>query len=89
MKILIVLILLINLFSILTMYIDKRRSRKGLWRISEKNLLLLALFMGSPGILAGMYLFRHKTKHLKFVIGVPLIMLIQILLCYKIIESLY
>jgi uncharacterized membrane protein YsdA (DUF1294 family) len=89
MKIFIILVLMVNFISFLTMYIDKRKARKGSWRISEKNLFLLAFFMGSPGVLLGMYFFRHKTRHTKFLIGIPLIMILQIFLCYKIITSLY
>jgi len=58
--------------------IDKRKSKRGQPRISEKNLLLLAALMGGLGALFGMYVFRHKTKHAKFKIGVPLLLIINI-----------
>jgi uncharacterized membrane protein YsdA (DUF1294 family) len=60
-------------FVVFVMYgADKRRAAKGGWRTSEKTLLLAAFIMGGVGALAGMKVFRHKTKHLQFVIGVPL-----------------
>lgn len=59
------------------MLADKQRARKNLWRIPERTLLTAAVLGGSIGGLAGMYLFRHKTKHLKFTLGIPLILAIQ------------
>ena len=72
-------ILIINLMGISLMYIDKTKAIKKQWRISESKLLLVAVFGGSIGSLLGMHLFRHKTKHLKFTIGVPLIVIVQLL----------
>ncbi len=62
------------------MFIDKQRARHHAWRIRETTLFLTALLGGSLGILAGMYLFRHKTKHRSFVFGIPFILLLQLLL---------
>ncbi len=59
------------------MGIDKRRARRHMWRISEKTLFFTALLGGSVGTLAGMYAFRHKTRHWYFVIGMPLILILQ------------
>lgn len=65
--------------AIFTLYgMDKRKARRGARRISEKTLLLAAAFMGGPGAILGMYTFRHKTKHPKFVIGVPLLLIMNI-----------
>lgn len=83
MKILIVYILTINLYGFYIMFADKHKSVKGQWRIPEARLFGVAAVLGSPGILAGMYAFRHKTKHIKFVIGIPAILLIQIYIFYK------
>ena len=56
---------------------DKRRARRGAWRVPEKTLFLLPLLGGSVGALLGMRVFRHKTKHWYFVWGVPAILLAQ------------
>ena len=66
-----------NILAFLLFGADKLKARKGFWRISEKGLMLAALFGGSIGALCGMRLFRHKTKHKLFTIGIPLILLVQ------------
>lgn len=68
---------LVNLLALAAMYHDKRQARRGGWRVRERTLFLLALLGGGPGIWAGMYLFRHKTRHLSFVVGIPAILLAQ------------
>ena len=73
-------LLLINAAGFLLMLIDKRKAVKNLWRIPEATLLGIALLGGSLGILGGMYSFRHKTLHLKFTIGIPVILALQIIL---------
>ena len=75
-------LLIINLVTFAVYGIDKRRARQGRWRIQESTLLLLAVAGGTPGALAGMFGFHHKTKHLKFMAGVPLILFPQILLIW-------
>lgn len=60
------------------MGIDKSRARRRAWRIPEKTLFAVSLLGGSIGTWAGMYLFRHKTKHWYFVVGMPLILILQI-----------
>ena len=76
-----VYLLVINLIALLLMRSDKQRAKKaGAHRISEKTLFLSALLGGSIGAIAGMRLFRHKTKHWYFVIGMPAILLAQIAL---------
>lgn len=72
-------LLVINLITILVYGADKARARRGKWRISEATLLFMALIGGSVGALLGMYFFHHKTKHLKFKIGVPIILILQII----------
>ena len=71
---------LINVLGLAFMLADKRRARKNRWRIPEARLMAIALAGGSLGILAGMHLFRHKTKHPKFSIGVPVIFAAQVVL---------
>ena len=79
MEIMIICLLLINAAGLLVMLADKKKARKNLWRIPEATLLTMAALGGSIGILAGMYLFHHKTKKPKFFIGVPLILIAQLI----------
>ena len=72
-------LLIVNAVSFLLMLVDKRKARKKLWRIPEATLLLCAAIGGSIGSLAGMYTFRHKTRHLKFTLGIPVMLFLQIL----------
>lgn len=80
MKLLWAYLILINALSFLFMLADKRRARKKLWRIPEATLMGLAAIGGSLGALLGMYLFRHKTRHPKFTVGIPAILLLQLAL---------
>ena len=73
-------LLIINAAAFLLMLMDKRKAIKSKWRIPEATLMWSAALGGSVGALAGMYLFRHKTKHLKFTIGIPVILALQIVL---------
>lgn len=86
MKFIFIYLVLVNLFAIYVMYVDKKRSRKGHWRVPEKNLFIIAAVFGSLGILVGMRLFHHKTRHLKFVYGIPAILIIQLYLLYRILH---
>ena len=71
----------INAVGFLIMLADKEKAKKHLWRISEATLLTVAALGGSIGSLAGMKVFHHKTKKPKFYIGIPAILVLQILLC--------
>ena len=82
MKFVQIYLLLINAASFLLMLIDKYKARKNLWRIRESTLLITAAIGGSVGALVGMYTFHHKTKHRKFTIGIPVILVIQFVLAY-------
>lgn len=73
-------LLLINAVGFLIMLADKKKAQKGLWRIPESTLLTIALLGGSLGSLIGMKWFRHKTRKAKFSVGIPLILLLQLLL---------
>lgn len=84
MKYFIIYLIVINLIAFLAMYIDKRRAKYGKWRIPEQTLFILALIGGSIGAIAGMYTFRHKTKKLRFSIGFPVILVLQILLIFMV-----
>jgi uncharacterized membrane protein YsdA (DUF1294 family) len=82
MKPFLIYLVLINAVSFALMLIDKYKAIKNLWRIRESTLLLVAAAGGSLGALMGMYTARHKTKHLKFTLGVPLIFSIQCIIAY-------
>ena len=79
-QILLIYLLAINVVGFLLMGIDKLRAKKQVWRVPEKTLFLMAVIGGSIGTNLGMYVFRHKTKHWYFVIGMPLILIAQIAL---------
>lgn len=79
-KIFVIYIILATFAGLLSMYIDKQKSIKHKWRISEKTLFQIAIFGGSIGSNLGMYLFRHKTRHWYFVIFMPLILILQIVI---------
>ena len=75
-----VYLILINAAGFVLMLADKHKARKKLWRIPEATLLTAAVLGGSLGTLLGMYAFRHKTRHLKFSIGVPVILVLHIVI---------
>lgn len=77
---LLVYLFIINAVAFLLMLIDKYKAKKNLWRIPEATLMMTAALGGSIGALAGMYAVRHKTRHIKFTLGIPLILAAQILL---------
>ncbi|RFU65953.1 DUF1294 domain-containing protein [Peribacillus glennii] len=72
--------LIINLIAFFTMKKDKEKAIKQQYRISEQTLWLLAVLGGAIGATAAMFRFRHKTKHISFRIGFPLMMLIELAL---------
>ena len=76
--IVIIYLVLINLPPFVLIGLDKKKAKKNLWRIPENTLFLSAILGGSAGAIAGMYVFHHKTRHWYFVIGMPLILVIQI-----------
>ena len=71
---------IVNIIGFLLMGIDKRKARTGAFRIPELTLFTVAVIGGSAGALLGMYLFRHKTRVLRFKIGIPLILCLHIAL---------
>ena len=75
-------LLTVNVVAFAAFGIDKYKAKRGLWRISEATLLLLAVVGGSLGALMGMRIWHHKTQHAKFRYGLPLIILAQIALIY-------
>ena len=71
-------LIIVNAAAFLLMLADKLKAKRGAWRIPEATLMGIAAIGGSVGELAGMYLFRHKTKHIKFTLGIPVILIAQI-----------
>ena len=89
-QILLVYLLLINAIGFLLMLVDKYKAKRNLWRIPEATLIGVAALGGSIGAIAGMNLFRHKTKHAKFYIGLPVILALQIILvCFLVFKLMY
>lgn len=80
MQYLIAYLIIINAAGFLLMLIDKQKARRKAWRIPEATLIGVAIVGGSVGSLLGIYTFRHKTRHPKFTVGIPLILVCQILL---------
>lgn len=81
MKPLLVYLFIINAAGFVLMLTDKHKAKKNLWRIPEATLMSVAAIGGSLGCLLGMYGVRHKTKHPKFTLGIPVILAVQIILC--------
>ena len=77
-KLLLIWLPIINLIAFALMGVDKRRAIRRVWRIPEKTLFAAAILGGSLGGIVGMFTFRHKTKHLRFVLGLPAILLLQL-----------
>lgn len=79
-KLFLIYILLISLITIVLTVYDKNAAKKGAFRISEATLILCALFGGAAAELITMLIIRHKTRHIKFMLGLPSIILAQIIL---------
>lgn len=73
-------LLIVNALGFVLMLVDKYKAKNNLWRIPETTLIGVALIGGSVGSLIGMYAVRHKTKHPKFTVGIPVILVAQIVL---------
>lgn len=69
----------VNIFGFFIMWLDKQKAKKGRWRIPEKTLFIITALGGGIGTIAGMYTFRHKTQKVAFVIGFPLITILEII----------
>ena len=78
-KNIIIYFILMNLLGFFIMWLDKRKAKKGSWRIPEKTLFIITALGGGIGTIAGMYTFRHKTQKLGFVIGFPFITILEII----------
>ena len=71
---------IVNALGFFIMLLDKYLAKNNLWRIAETTLFGVAAIGGSLGCICGMYTARHKTKHMGFVIGMPVILAVQIAL---------
>lgn len=80
--ILLAYLLLINIITYFTYVADKIKARQNKWRIPERTLILLALLGGSPAALLAMKHYHHKTRYLKFKLGIPIILIIQIIITF-------
>ena len=81
-------LVLVNVLGFVIMYLDKRKARRSAWRIPEISLLTVAVLGGSIGVFLGMHLFRHKTRKLKFAMGIPLILAFQAFLILQFYKNL-
>lgn len=73
------ILLTLNLITFIIYGIDKFKAKKAKWRIPESTLLLLAVIGGSIGAWLGLQVWRHKTQHKKFYIGIPMILTLQVI----------
>lgn len=73
-------LIIINIIGFLVMFIDKQKAKKGSWRIPENTIFVITAIGGGIGTIAGMYKFRHKTKKKIFTIGLPFLLIMDILL---------
>lgn len=77
---LVIYLIVINIIGFLSMFWDKHKAKKGYYRTPEKTLLTIALIGGSIGSLIGMYTFRHKTQKPRFAVGIPVILILQVVI---------
>lgn len=87
--ILAIYLILINLIAVIVTIYDKLCAVKRRWRVKESTLLLLSALGGSICMYITMLLIRHKTRHIKFMLGIPLILIIQIIIVFLIWRYLY
>lgn len=85
MKFILIYLAVVNFISYIMYGIDKRKAKQNRWRISENSLIFVAVIGGSIGAYLGMKMFHHKTRHKKFYMGIPAIMILQLLLAIWII----
>jgi uncharacterized membrane protein YsdA (DUF1294 family) len=81
-----IIIVIINIVTFIIYGIDKYKAKKGKWRIPENSLIGLAIIGGSIGAYLGMRVWHHKTMHLKFKYGIPLIIVIQLIIVYMFVK---
>jgi len=82
-----VYVLIINFISFITVVLDKSKARRNRFRVPEKHFFILGILGGALGIYLGMKLCRHKTRHRRFVYGIPLLILINLIMLYFVLRS--
>ncbi len=82
MKLFTIYLIIVNALGFALMLIDKQKARRGKWRIPEATLMGVAAIGGSVGSLIGMYTVRHKTRHIKFTLGIPAILVLQLIAAF-------
>lgn len=87
--ILAIYLILINLIAVIVTIYDKLCAVKRRWRVKESTLLLLSALGGSICMYITMLLIRHKTRHIKFMLGIPLILIVQLIIAFLIWRYLY
>lgn len=85
MKLIIIIFAVMNLIGFITCFKDKRAAVKHGWRVPEKTLFLIGLLWGAIGTFAAMLIFRHKTKHWYFMLGMPLLIILNLFTLCKVI----
>lgn len=86
MKILIVYLIIINTIAVFVTVHDKHAAQKGKWRVKENTLLLIAALGGSPSMYLTMLLIRHKTRKARFMVGIPLILITELIIIYLVLH---
>ena len=85
--VIIIYFVIINILGFAIMGIDKNRAKKNQWRVKEKTLFLIAGIGGSVGSILGIRYFHHKTKHLKFIVGMPFLLFLHICILIYLIKA--
>ncbi len=88
MRVLMIYIALVNIIAFLVMGMDKYKAQRHKWRISELNIFIIGIIGGAMGVFIGMGFFHHKTKHLKFRLGIPLVLVLNFLMFDYLFEKL-
>jgi len=88
MRTLVLYLAAVNIAALLAMGMDKYKAQRHKWRISEASLFMLGLIGGGIGIYLGMGLFHHKTKHLKFTIGIPIVIIVNVIALWYLLQRL-
>ena len=86
MKVLIIYLIVINLIAVIVTVHDKLAAVGGRWRVKERTLLLISALGGSPAMYLTMLMIRHKTRKPKFMVGIPVIILIQLAVVFLVLR---